>query len=38
MVADHAHPEAGLKKDATKELAVLKVKQSVVVSRLSAPA
>ena len=29
--------EAGLKKDATKELAVLKVKQSVVVSRLSAP-
>ena len=28
--------EAGLKKDATKELAVLKVKQSVVVSRLSA--
>lgn len=29
--------EAGLKKEATKELAVLKVKQSVVVSRLSAP-
>ena len=28
--------EAGLKKDATKELAVLKVKQSVVVSRLPA--